>query len=339
MGPLLRQWLQTWGRQKPLKQWAQKTSHQLLIVLYHHVGPTERHLRWLYSSRTQAQFEADLQCFQQHFEPVTLSQVYAHATGEQPIERPSIHITFDDGLQSVAEYAWPLLQQYGFEGSVFINPDFVTGPDIFYRMKVSVLIDEIKQGLVPAAEELSMREHMKGRVPGKTTLQQLRNITYGQRHLLDELGSLARIDWRAYKQGHQIYLNQEQLQQLAAAGMGVGAHSLDHPLFSALDGEARQQQFLGSLQWVQRHFPTQPPTFAFPFTDHGLSTAAIQTLQKSVPEPVLLLGCAGIKQEAHAMHLQRYPMDVLLAGAKRQLQQAYAGARLKQLLGKYTVAR
>lgn len=339
MGPLLRQWLVQWGRQRSLKQWTIKTRHPLLIVLYHHVGPEEKHLRWLYHSRTQAQFEADLQVYQQHFEPVSLSQVYAHATGEQPIERPSVHITFDDGLTSIAEYAWPLLQQYGFHGSVFVNPDFITGPDMLYRMKVSVLIDEIKQGLVPAAEELSMREHMKGRVHGKTTLQQLRNIKYGQRHLLDELGSLARVDWRAYKQGHQIYMNETTLQELADQGLGIGAHSLDHPVLADLSREEQEQQVQQSVAWVQKRFPSQPPVFAFPFTDDGLSRADIERLQTNSESRLLMMGTAGIKQEAHPMHLQRYPMDVRLGGAKQQLEQAFAAAKIKQWLGKYIVAR
>lgn len=339
MGPMLSQWLQQWGRHRSLNRWAAQTGHHLLIVLYHHVGPEEKHLRWLYHSRTQAQFEDDLRLFQQHFEPVTLPEVYAHATGERPLLRPSIHLTFDDGLSSIQEYAWPLLQQYGFAGSVYVNPDFITGPDMFYRMKVSYLIDELKQGLVPAAVELTMREHLKGRVSGKTILQQLQNIRYGQRHLLDELGSLARVEWQAYKQGHQIYLTENELAQLAKEGMGIGAHSLDHPLLSELSSYEQAQQVAESVAWVQQRLPEQPPVFAFPFTDQGLSRSTIQYLQNQYPGQLLLLGTAGIKQEGHPMHLHRYPMDVQLAGARQQLQQAFASARLKQLLGRYTVVR
>lgn len=332
-------WLQWWGRKYSLASWADRTQHPLLIVLYHHVGPELPYLRWLYHSRTSAQFETDLQVFQQFFTPLSLSDVYAHATGEKPITSPSIHITFDDGLTGFQDHAWPLLQQYGFPASVFVNPDFITGPDMLYRMKVSALIDALKQGTIPGTVELSMYEHLKGRVTGKTTLQQLRNVTYQQRHLLDELGSLARLDWTEYKQGHQIYLSANDLQSMAAKGLGIGAHSLDHPLLAVLPEADQLMQVKESVAWVQQRFAGQPPVFAFPFTDHGLSLGNLQRLQQQSETDLLLLGTAGIKREKHRMHFQRYAMDANLGDAVGQLQQAYAAARIKQLLGRYEVAR
>lgn len=332
-------WLQWWGRKYTLADWTTRTRHPLLIVMYHHVGPEQPHLRWLYHSRSSTQFEADLRVFRQYFTPISLAEVYAHATGEKPIRSPGIHITFDDGLTGFQEYAWPLLQQYGFPASVFVNPDFIVGLDMLYRMKVSVLIDALKQGSIPATVELSMCEHLKGRVAGKTTLQQLRNITYQQRHLLDELGSLARLDWAEYKQGHQIYLSTDDLQAMAAKGLGIGAHSLDHPLLATLPEAEQVTQVKESVAWVKQRFTGQPPVFAFPFTDHGLSMGDLQRLQQKSESDLLLLGTAGIKREKHRMHLQRFAMDVNLGDALSQLQQAYAAARIKQLLGRYEVVR
>ncbi|MGB9937105.1 MAG: NosD domain-containing protein [Methanobacterium sp.] len=41
---------------------------------------------------------------------------------------PDIVLTFDDGSESIYTYAFPIMQQYGIKGTVFINPAFIGQP-------------------------------------------------------------------------------------------------------------------------------------------------------------------------------------------------------------------
>lgn len=319
--------------------WIQRTHHPLLVVMYHHVGPDEKHIKDLYHACPVNQFEADVDFLLQHFRPVDLSTVYRIAYGEEMAREPLVHFTFDDGLKSVQEHAWPILNSRQVPATVFVNSDFVTGPDMLYRMKAAVLSACWRAGELPAVVEESLREHLAGRIPGENLGAQLMTITYRDRHLLDELGSLARVDWHAYKTGHQIYLSMEDLQALHREGLAIGAHSLDHPNLASLPAEEQYHQVATSLQWVASHFPGQPPAFAFPFTDDGLSAATLQSLQQITQPPALLLGTAGIKQERHPGHWQRLPMDVWRGSAATTVPSAYAGACVKQYMGRYFVKR
>ncbi|WP_395344330.1 polysaccharide deacetylase family protein [Ningiella sp. W23] len=58
---------------------------------------------------------------------ITLEQLSAFVNGELSIPEKSVVITIDDGYKSFYEYAFPILEQYQFDATVFIYPDFVGG--------------------------------------------------------------------------------------------------------------------------------------------------------------------------------------------------------------------
>lgn len=83
---------------------------ELPVVMYHHILPSKQGDYIL----SPTQFEADLRYLKAHNRnTVTAAQVIAFIEkGEQLPENP-VMITFDDGYESVHEYAMPLLKKYG----------------------------------------------------------------------------------------------------------------------------------------------------------------------------------------------------------------------------------
>ena len=86
----------------------------LPVLVYHHILPRE--------SMTTMNSTISLELFQQqmayladhHFVTLTAHQLYDYLEGRLVVPSKAVLLTFDDGLLSTKEYAYPLLKQYGF---------------------------------------------------------------------------------------------------------------------------------------------------------------------------------------------------------------------------------
>ncbi len=63
------------------------------------------------------------------YETVTLGQLHAHLSEGVPLPKKPVVLTFDDGYLDNWVYAAPLLERYGFTGTVFVPADFVEDGD------------------------------------------------------------------------------------------------------------------------------------------------------------------------------------------------------------------
>ena len=92
---------------------------ELPIVMYHHISPKEKLLGDYVISPEQ--FERDLQYLKaQGYTPVTTRQLIAWCGGAGELPEKPVMITFDDGYESTAVYAQPLLLKYGMTAVVAV---------------------------------------------------------------------------------------------------------------------------------------------------------------------------------------------------------------------------
>lgn len=91
------------------------TELRLPIVMYHHMSPKSR--LWCDYVISVDEFESDLKYLREEgYESVTMAELLAWSEGEGELPEKPFMITFDDGYESTAAYAAPLLEQYGFTG-------------------------------------------------------------------------------------------------------------------------------------------------------------------------------------------------------------------------------
>ena len=84
-----------------------------LILCYHHIKDGER--------IDPETFEEHLRILKKEgFSPVKLRDIYDFIKGKKSLPKRSVHLTFDDGYVDNFIYAYPLLKQYGFFGTVFV---------------------------------------------------------------------------------------------------------------------------------------------------------------------------------------------------------------------------
>jgi peptidoglycan/xylan/chitin deacetylase (PgdA/CDA1 family) len=106
-------------------------GYQLVPVLvYHNMGPEDRG-RLLIGVK---KFEAQMRALRaEGFQSVSLSDYLEFTAGRKQLARKSVLITFDDGYRSFAQYARPILKDYGFTATLFVYSDFVGGGGMSWK--------------------------------------------------------------------------------------------------------------------------------------------------------------------------------------------------------------
>ncbi|WP_341502734.1 polysaccharide deacetylase family protein [Gallaecimonas sp. GXIMD4217] len=114
-------------------------AQQTVVLLYHHVAEDSP-----FSTSTRPDdFRAHLEHLKQGgFTVVPLSQAIAAAKGEAQVPDKAVAITFDDGYRDIAENAAPLLAQYGYPYTLFVNPASLGAPGMMSRADLAELAQQ-----------------------------------------------------------------------------------------------------------------------------------------------------------------------------------------------------
>ena len=316
-------------------------GQQLFLPFYHAIkGNYELpHIHHLYRLRSKDQFENDLDFFLKHYHPVSLQQIFDHIQGKTKLPENSFFLSFDDGLREVIDIAAPVLQRKGIPATIFLNSAFVDNKELFFRYKASLLIEQL-QKKPPSESTKKQIEFLlkKYQIAGKTLKNQLLNIDYPRKEILEELAVVLQYSYHDFLNQKQPYLTSGQVKQLLQKDFTVGAHSVDHPLFNQLDLENQLMQMKESIQFVQQQFEVPYKVFSFPFTDYKIDATLFNTIKKE-KIAALTFGCAGLKKELFSFHLQRFPMEGTNHTARHLLTSAYIYYILKSIIGKNTIRR
>jgi peptidoglycan/xylan/chitin deacetylase (PgdA/CDA1 family) len=312
-------------------------SFPIFMPFYHAVEEEPRaYLRPWYRVPAPGEFEAELETMLKQYEPVSFSEML-HLKQHGKIRKqgkPLMVLSFDDGLQSIFQHVFPILQRKGIPAMCFVNAAFVNNQALFYRYKVGLLWQHTQTDKA-VCKALEQSHLFTGR--DLTSSECWRAFTHTHEAQIDEALDLVGIDLTEFLKSEQPYMTIEQLKQLHEAGFEIGSHGYNHWRYAALKADERLTDCQKGLAFIKTHFQPQHLLFAFPFTDVGLGRMEIEQLQISAGADYLF-GCAGLKHEANPRHFQRVPMDDNKhhPDALSAMRNRY---RIKKLIGRHVVRR
>ncbi|KGK00485.1 polysaccharide deacetylase family protein [Thalassotalea sp. ND16A] len=98
------------------------SARATVVLVYHHVSDKTPKS----TSITPAQFKLHLQYFKDNgFKVIPLNTMVDSLKAKQPLEDKTLVITFDDGYSDILYNGHPLLTEYGYPYTLFINPETV----------------------------------------------------------------------------------------------------------------------------------------------------------------------------------------------------------------------
>jgi peptidoglycan/xylan/chitin deacetylase (PgdA/CDA1 family) len=316
-------------------------SGQRLVLLAYHTVCDEIpvHIKHLYQPRTAKAFEEDMEYLLRYYEPVDLNGILQMLQNGLPSRKNYFFVTFDDGLSGFYHHAVPILLKKGIPATCFLNSDFIDNKDLFYRFKISIIIEEIQKhkdnpGFWKNFHELKE----KYSIPAGYYRKVLLNLNQSHSGFISTVADMLNIDFNDYLKKNQPYLTGQQIDELIDKGFHFGGHSIDHPDFCRLSENEIVRQAVQSTREISEKFNLKYHAFAFPYTDFGITKSTFNKIYAEGNIDVTF-GSAGIKHDDVKRNLQRIPVEEFNLTIDKRLKADYFYYLIKGLFFRNTIRR
>lgn len=310
----------------------------LVMPFYHCVSDDELiHIKHLYPIISTLRFNNDLDFFLKNYKPVSAGYLIENKNNLALRQPKTFFLSFDDGLRQFHDVVAPILLNRGIPATFFINTDFVDNKDMFYRLKISVLIENINSRKLTIGQKTAIESLFLSKgLTYKSSIDLLR-ITDLNKSMVDTIATLFDVDFNQYLAVHQPYLTSSQIENLVKQGFSIGAHSASHPYFPGLTLEEQINETLSSLHYIHERFSVKEALFSFPYTDFNITKSFFELTEDYID---LSFGTANLKLDSISTNFQRIPMELWKNNrAISILKNEYLFFILKMLINKHIIIR
>ena len=235
------------------------SGKKIIFPFYHIVSDEDcPHVKHLYPIKKVAKFEEELDFLQKHYRAIDLEELMSHVqNGTQP-EEPSFFLSFDDGLRECSTVIAPILKKRNIPAAIFLNTGFVGNQNLFYRYKISLIIEVLRTSSQTNGIEFRISE------------EELLKLTYHDSDKIDQIAQELNIDFDEFLRNERPYMNWDEIEELKKQGFYFGGHSVDHPLYKSISLEEQLSQTQKSVDETVQKLNLDYRIFSFPFTDDGV---------------------------------------------------------------------
>jgi peptidoglycan/xylan/chitin deacetylase (PgdA/CDA1 family) len=307
---------------------------------YHHIVSNESlpHIKHLYNYKNEAQFIKDLDFLLKHYTPVSAAEVIRSIKNKIKLAPHSFLLSFDDGFREVHDIIAPILEKKGVPAIFFINPSFIDNKELFYRCKISLLINELIKNKDNINYLKIFYECIKPKVKSfQNIISSLKLINQTTAGVLDSIAQNIEFSFEHFLQKEQPFLNSNQLLSLQQRGFSIGAHSMNHPYYNLLSLNEQIEQTIRSCKFVNELLGTKDCCFSFPHSDKELTQELFTKLYKTdIP---ILFGIQNQKIELSNNILHRFNAERPETNLETQIKGLTLMMWLLQLAGRNKVKR
>lgn len=232
-----------------------------------------------------ALFRKQLEFFSENFNVVRMEDVIAAISVGKKLPENALLLTFDDGYIDHYTYAFPLLEEFGFQGSFFIPGKTFTTHQLLDVNKIHYIL--ASANIYNLMEDvLELMNHYRGREFDYASNDELINIyavanrfdcketIFVKRILQTVLPEKLRnkISSDLFKKyvgvseerlAYELYMTEEQIRTMKRHGMFIGLHGYDHYWLGNLPEEKMREdidkaieslnEFINPNSWVMNY--------------------------------------------------------------------------------------
>lgn len=255
---------------------------QLSILIYHRVLAAPDPL--LYDVVDAEVFERHVKMLSEDFNVLPLAEGCERLSGGTLPPRAA-SITFDDGYADNERIALPILKRYHLTATFFIATAF-SGNGIMFNDVVIESVRAAQEGthdLSPLGLGLhTLNDSVTRRATVDALLAQLK-----YRPPIERLTLVKQISEQFNCElPTDLMMTESQIKRLHDAGMGIGAHTVNHPILSSLDEKDAYREIVNGKDHLEEIIAAPISLFAYPNGKPGVDYA---------PRDVELVKKAGFK--------------------------------------------
>lgn len=243
---------------------------RLVVLIYHRVHPM---IDPIFPNEVDATtFEWQMRLLAEHLVPLDLEEaIRLRDLGKLPAG--AVAVTFDDGYADNAEVALPILQRTRVPATFFVTTGYLNGG----RMWNDTVIETVRRlpsgqfDLTPIGLGVrAVSDAASRRALIREIIQVIKHRPPRERQELADairgMGSESLPD--------TLMMSSAQVRELCAAGMGLGAHTLTHPILKSASPTVARDEIEGCRRELAAITGTVPALFAYPNGKPGSDYAA-----------------------------------------------------------------
>ena len=258
---------------------------RLFISMYHYTRDLKHSRYPEIKGLNVDQFRKQLEFFEENFTVVKMEQVIDAVKGNDTLPKNAVLLTFDDGYIDNFTFAYPLLQEFGFQGSFFMPAKTFTTHQLLDVNKIHYilasadikkLVSDVKDKMdyyrgqefdYPSTEELWNQYAIDNRFDNKDTIFVKRIL---QTVLPEKLRNKISSDlFEKYvgvteeQLAYELYMTPEQIRTMKKHGMFIGLHGYDHYWLGNLSPQQMREniskaliimdEFIDRNEWVMNY--------------------------------------------------------------------------------------
>ena len=233
---------------------------RLSILIYHQVLRAPDPMRPRKVDASTFSWQMDL--LARHFNVLPLT-VAVKRLREGSLPTRAVCMTFDDGYADSAEIALPILQTWGLPATFFIATGYLDG-GLMWNDTVIEVVRNIPPGKLDLSDlniGIHRLENFQERVAAAHRIIELLKYLPNQEkeERVRYLISLTKSPLP-----DKLMLSSQQVLKLRAAGMEIGAHTVNHPILAHLEKEVARWEIAESKKHLEALIGERVSLFAYP---------------------------------------------------------------------------
>jgi peptidoglycan/xylan/chitin deacetylase (PgdA/CDA1 family) len=230
-------------------------------VLYHHIAEHDDEFTDRLAVRTHPDdFAWQLDTYARDYDVVDLETVLS---GKLP--RRSLLISFDDAYRSVLDVAAPMLAARDQPSVFFLTPGAITGTGLLLDNLLNVLANRV--GMERLERAITGADSQHDDVPDLLR-EVVAEFPYDMRAVLaNKLSAEFNLDLTELRSQANLYLDPDQVLELANYGIEIGNHTNSHVHCRRLDIAAADHEVAHSKRILQRMSGRDVRAFSHPYGD------------------------------------------------------------------------
>lgn len=264
---------------------------RLYISMYHYTRDLKHSRYPEIKGLDQSLFRQQIEFMKGNFNFVSMEQVIDAVEGKFSLPDKALLLTFDDGYIDNYTVAFPILEEYGVQGSFFIPGKTFTTHQLLDVNKVhyilastdiKTLVGDLKEIMdyyrgqeydYPPTDELWNEYAIGNRFDGKDIVFVKRILqTVLPEKLRNQISSdlFERYVCISEEQlAYELYMTEEQIRTMKRHGMFIGCHGYDHYWLGNLSQEQMKQDILMALDVIDEFIDRRHWVMNYPYGNYS----------------------------------------------------------------------
>jgi peptidoglycan/xylan/chitin deacetylase (PgdA/CDA1 family) len=185
--------------------------------------------------------------------------------------RKTVTVTFDDGLRTVIDLAYPVMQELGVKGCIYVVTDIVGTKQLLWTDIVTVVCwhrigqEPLRLDFPGGTESFSVADERAVLHSSKAIIGKLRAIPDdARRRVFERLEGAVKEVPESFIPAEYRQTSWEQLRGLDPAVLETGSHTVSHPKLAALDPQNLRNEIFDAKARIERELGRPADHFCYP---------------------------------------------------------------------------